>query len=80
MRGQIETIRVVVVRDIRGRPHHVYKYEVVDPASPDYLSVDEAFARDGEINLRPHHTYRVRFAAAGQGRWIEDVLAESGES
>jgi len=79
MRGQVETIRVVVARDIRGQAHHVYKYEVVDSESSDYSAVDEAFARDGEINLRPHHTYLVRFATARRGRWIEEVLGESGQ-
>jgi ribonuclease HI len=76
MRGQTETIRVVTARDIRRTPNHVYKYEVVAPDSPDFLSVDEAFAHDGEINMRPQHTYEVRFAEGGRGRWVEEVIRE----
>ncbi len=76
MRGQTEIIRVVTARDIRRSPNHVYKYEVVAPESPNFLSVDEVFARDGEVNMRPHHTYEVRFADAGRGRWIAEVVRE----
>jgi ribonuclease HI len=75
MRGQIETIRIVARRDISGQRHHVYKYEVVDTGSPDFDAVDDAFARDGDVELRPHHTYVVRFGT-GPGRWIQQVLGE----
>jgi ribonuclease HI len=75
IRGQVETIRIVARRDISGQPHHVYKYEVVDVASEDFEAVDDAFAPDGKVELRPHHTYRVRFGA-GPGRWIDEVVDE----
>jgi ribonuclease HI len=75
MRGQVETIRIVARRDIRGQPHHVYKYEVADAESPHFNAVDDAFAHDGDVELRPHHTYSVRFRL-GPGRWITEVLGE----
>jgi hypothetical protein len=76
MRGQVETIRIVVVKDMRGRPYHSYRYEVVDPESPDYRAVDDAFARDGEIAMRRSHVYEVRFAEGGSGRWIKQLVRE----
>lgn len=76
MRGQTETIRIVARRNIRGRPHHLYKYEVVSKDSPDFEAVDDAFARDGKVELRPLHVYEVRLAEVGKGRWIEEVLRE----
>lgn len=76
MRGQTETIRIVARRNIRGRPHHLYKYEVVSEVSADFEAVDDAFARDGDIEMRPLHVYEVRLAEPGKGRWIEEVLRE----
>lgn len=76
MRGQTETIRVLVVRDIPGQRHHAYKYEVVSEDSPDFQAVDDAFALDGEVELRRAHVYEVRFSASGTGRWIEQVISE----
>jgi ribonuclease HI len=76
MRGQQETIRILVVRDVPGQPYHAYKYEVVSEDSPDFQAVDDAFALDGEVELRRSHIYQVRFSPTGKGRWIEEVLAE----
>ena len=78
MRGQVETIRIVMRKNIPGRRWHVYKYEVVDAESPDHQAVDEAFADDVRVEMRPHHTYRVRFRSPGQGRWIDEVTEEIG--
>jgi ribonuclease HI len=77
MRGQTETIRIVVVRGIRGQPHHAYKYEVVREDSPHFEAVDDAFAKNGVIAMRRGRVYEVRFAVAERrGRWIEEVLRE----
>jgi hypothetical protein len=76
MRGQVETIKILVVRDITGQRHHAYKYEVVAPDSQDYQAVDDVFARDGEIEIRAGHTYQVRFREAGSGRWIDEIVRE----
>jgi ribonuclease HI len=79
MRGQEETIRIVVRKNIPGRRGaHIYKYEVVDPESEHYQAVDEAFAENGKVEMRPHHTYLVRFRSPGQGRWIDEVIEEIG--
>jgi hypothetical protein len=76
MRGQTETIRVIAARPIRGQSHHVYKYEIVSTDSPEFRSVDDAFATNGHVALRPGHSYEVTFADAGEGRWIRDVIRE----
>jgi ribonuclease HI len=76
MRGQTETIRILVVRAIRGQPHHYYKYEVVRKHSPDFQAVDDAFALNDRVVMRRAHIYEVRFAESGQGRWIEEVVRE----
>lgn len=76
MRGQVETIRIIAAKNLRGQPHHTYKYEVVDPNSQDYHLIDDAFARDDTVNLRGAHTYEVRFAEPGRGRWIVEVIRE----
>jgi ribonuclease HI len=76
MRGQTETIRIVLVRAIRGQPHHVYKYEVVRKESPDFQAVDDAFALNERIAMRRAHIYEVRFADSNHGRWIEEVVRE----
>jgi ribonuclease HI len=74
--GQVETIRIISVRGIRGRPHHIYKYEVVTEDSPYASTIDDVFAKDGEFALRRNHEYEVRFGPAGQGRWLAEVLQE----
>lgn len=76
MRGQTETIRIVLVRAIRGQPHHAYKYEVVREESPDFQSVDDAFALNDRVAMRRAHIYEVRFAEDERGRWIEEVVRE----
>jgi ribonuclease HI len=76
MSGQTETIRILVVRAIRGQPHHAYKYEVVREESPDFQSVDDAFALNERAAMRRAHIYEVRFAEGDRGRWIEEVLRE----
>jgi ribonuclease HI len=76
MRGQTETIRIVVVRPVQGQPHAAYKYEVVGEGSPDHGAVDDAFCRHAVGQLRRAHIYEVRFADAGSGRWIEEVVQE----
>lgn len=76
MRGQLETIKIVVLREIAGRPHHAYKYEIVGDSSPDRGAVDEAFAEDGRVEMKAGHFYEVRFADAGAGRWIDEVIRE----
>jgi hypothetical protein len=76
MQGQTETIRVIVIRNMRGQPYHSYRYEVVDPQSGNYHAVDDAFARDGEVAMRRSHIYEVRFAEEGSGRWIKQVVRE----
>jgi len=73
MRGQTEIIRIVLVRAIRGQPHHAYKYEVVREESPDFQSVDDAFALNDRVAMRRAHIYEVRFAEGDRGRWIEVV-------
>jgi ribonuclease HI len=76
MQGQMEVIRIIVVRPIPGRPHHAYKYEVVREDSPHFGAVDDAFATN-EIAMRRAHIYEVRFAEADRrGRWIEEVVRE----
>lgn len=76
MRGQTERIRIVLVRAIRGQPHHAYKYEVVREESPDFQSVDDAFALNDLVAMRRAHIYEVRFAGGERGRWIEEVVRE----
>lgn len=76
MRGQTETIRIILVRPIRGQPHHAYKYEVVKEESPDFRSVDDAFALNDRVAMRRAHIYEVRFAEGERGRWIEEVVRE----
>lgn len=76
MRGQTETIRIIVVRTMRRQPYHSYRYEVVDRDSPNHGAVDDAFARDGEIAMRRAHIYEVRFAEEGSGRWITQIVRE----
>ena len=77
MAGQTETIRIIVVRGIRGQPHHAYKYEVVRENSPHFQAVDDAFAMNGQVAMRRNFIYEVRFAEAGRrGRWIEEVVRE----
>lgn len=76
MRGQTETIRIIVVQANPGRPNHKYKYEVVGEKSPNLGDVDEAFAKN-DIAMRRSRTYEVRFAEAERGgRWIEEVVRE----
>jgi ribonuclease HI len=76
MRGQVETIKIIVLRQISGRPHHAYKYEVVAEGSEDVGAVDEAFGEDGRVEMRAGHVYRVRFRGAGTGRWIDEIIEE----
>jgi ribonuclease HI len=77
MRGQTETIRIIVVRAIRGQPHHAYKYEVVREDSPDFQAVDDAFVVNDRIAMRRAHVYEVRFAETERrGRWIEEIVRE----
>lgn len=76
MRGQTETIRIILVRAIRGQPHHAYKYEVVREESPDFQAVDDAFALNDRVAMRRAHIYEVRFAESDRGRWIEEVVRE----
>lgn len=76
MRGQTETIRIILVRPIRGQPHHAYKYEVVREESPDFQSVDDAFALNDHVAMRRSHIYEVRFSEGKRGRWIEEVVCE----
>jgi ribonuclease HI len=76
MRGQTETIRIILVRAIRGQPHHAYKYEVVREDSPDFQSVDDAFALNDRVAMRRAHIYEVRFVEGERGRWIEEVVRE----
>ncbi len=76
MRGQTETIRIVLVRAIRGQPHHAYKYEVVGEESPDFQAVDDAFALNDRVAMRRAHIYEVRFTEGDRGRWIEEVVRE----
>lgn len=75
MRGQVETIRIIVVRAISAR-HHSYKYEVVSEDSPDFGAVDDTFALNEKIALRRAHIYEVRFSESGRGRWIEELVGE----
>jgi len=75
MRGQVETIRIIVVRHISAN-HHSYKYEVVGEMSPDRGAVDDAFAKNEKIAMRRAHIYEVRFSEGDRGRWIEEVVAE----
>jgi hypothetical protein len=74
MRGQVETIRIVVVRHVSAR-NQTYKYEVVGENSPDLGAVDDVFAKQ-DAWMRRGHVYEVRFADAGRGRWIEEVIRE----
>ena len=74
MKGQVETIRVIVVRAISAR-RHSYKYEVVGEDSEQFGAVDDAFATN-DIALRRNHIYEVRFSESGRGRWIEEMVAE----
>lgn len=74
--GQVETIRVLVVRDMPKQRYHQYKYEVVDEESASHHAVDDAYAEDGVVELRRNHTYEVRFSAGTRGRWIEEVIGE----
>jgi hypothetical protein len=74
MRGQVETIRIVVVRHVSAR-NQAYKYEVVGENSPDLGAVDDVFAKQ-DVWMRRGHVYEVRFADAGQGRWIKEVIRE----
>lgn len=76
MSGQIETIRIVAARAIRGQTHHTYKYEVVTQGSRHAEAVDDAFARNDQMAMRPGHCYEVRVAGRGEGRWIRDVIRE----
>ena len=76
MRGQTETIRIVLIRAIRGQPHHAYKYEVVREESADFQSVDDAFALNDRVAMRRAHIYEVRFTEGDRGRWIEEVVRE----
>jgi ribonuclease HI len=76
MRGQVETIRILALKNLRGVPHHAYKYEVVCEESEDYQAVDDAYARDGQVEMRPGHVYHVRFSEPGSGRWMDEVLGE----
>lgn len=76
MRGQIDMIRIISVRDIRGQRHHAYKYEIIGDQSPDLGAVDDVFAADGEVELAVGHHYEVCFASPGRGRWIQEVLRE----
>ena len=76
MRGQTETIRIVTARNIPGQQYHAYKYEVSRGDSPDFEAVDDAFALNGQVALRPGHTYEVLFARRGEGRWIREVIGE----
>lgn len=75
MRGQVETIRIIVVRAISAY-HHSYKYEIVDKGSSNFGAVDDAFAKNETTALRRAHVYEVRFSESGQGRWIEEVVGE----
>lgn len=74
MRGQVEAIRIVVVRHVSAR-NQAYKYEVVGEKSPDLGAVDDVFAKQ-DIWMRRGHVYEVRFADAGRGRWIDEVIRE----
>jgi ribonuclease HI len=74
--GQIEAIRIISVREIKGRPHHLYKYEVIGEESENAGAVDDVFAMDDEFALRRNHEYEVRFATGGQGRWLAELLRE----
>ena len=77
MKGQTETIRIIVVRGILGQPHHAYKYEVVREDSPNFQAVDDAFAMNDLVAMRRNFVYEVRFAEAERGgRWIEEVMRE----
>lgn len=76
MRGQTETIRIIVVRPVPGQPHAAYKYEVIGEESPDHGAVDDAFCSNAVAQLRRAHIYEVRFAEAGNGRWIDEVVQE----
>lgn len=75
MRGQVEEIRIVVVRHVSA-VSQTYRYEVVGQDSPDLGAVDDVFAKS-EIRMRRGHVYEVRFAEAGKGRWIEEVMVRS---
>jgi len=75
MEGQTETIRIVSVDPISAQ-HHCYRYEVVGEESKNLGKVDEAFALNREVTMRGAHTYEVRFAEGGKGRWIEEVVRE----
>lgn len=76
MKGQTETIRIIVVRAIPGQPHHAYKYEVIGKDSPNFGAVDDAFAKNEVAALRRAHDYEVRFSESGRGRWIEEMVRE----
>ncbi|HEX7244066.1 MAG TPA: RNase H family protein [Solirubrobacterales bacterium] len=75
MEGQAETIRIVSVDPISAQ-YHCYRYEVVGEESGDLGKVDEAFALNHKVVMRGAHTYEVRFAEGGKGRWIREVIRE----
>jgi hypothetical protein len=74
MEGQVETIRIILVRAISAR-HHAYKYEIVGEHSKHLGAIDDTFARN-DVALRRNHLYEVRFSESGRGRWIEEVVGE----
>jgi ribonuclease HI len=74
--GQVETVRIISVRGLRGQPHHLYKYEVASEDSPDAGAIEDVFAKNDDFALRRNHIYEVRFAEAGKGRWLDQLLAE----
>lgn len=76
MQGQEEVIRIVSAEPLSGQPQHKYRYEVVDPESPNASAVDFAFAISKDISLRRGHSYRVRFSEPGEGRWIREMIEE----
>lgn len=74
--GQVETIRIVSVRGIRGQPHHLYKYEVAGENSTHAGAVDDVFAANDDFALRRNHIYEVRFGTGEKGRWLAELVAE----
>jgi ribonuclease HI len=74
--GQVEMIRIISVREIRGQPHHIYKYEVVGDDSLHTGVIDDIFAKDDEFALKRNHEYEVRFGPVGGGRWLAELLRE----
>lgn len=73
MRRQEEVIRVVTDQYLRPQRVYRYLYEVIDPQSSDFGSLDYAFS---EKLLNAGHLYKVRFNDQDSNPRIVDVLTE----